>query len=237
MSERTRRNLCAAYMMAAGITVLVMILALYRIKPLDSTEAYAATEPETEQEPEPEANAEPAEPKTEPEPKSQNTMVLITGDEALGGMSKALDDFCRQGGDPEDLIRAYTLSDNDYEVLCRITEAEVTGEGSSDYYDAKRNVVSCILTRLENGWGLTVKDVVFAPKQFSPISDGRYYTVKVTDQTRQAVDWVLQYGRTHDCEYFCTKTCDSYKTGYHSKLKEVFRDSQHVYFCGGNYEN
>ena len=155
---------------------------------------------------------------------------IITGDEPLGGMSKALNDYVKRGGNPENLIRIYTLSEDDFEVLCRIVEAEVTGEGGNRYFDAKRNVASCILTRVDKGWGKTVTDVVFAPKQFSPIRDGRYYTVKITKQTRDAVNWVLRYGCTHRCTAFCTTTCESYKSGWHSTLTEVFQDSEHAYF-------
>lgn len=162
--------------------------------------------------------------------KREAEAAVITGDEPVGGVGYYLDKYVKAGGDPRDLIAAYDISADDKEVLCRIVEAEVTGAGDDSYYRAKANVASCVLTRLDKGWGKTVREVVFSPMQFSPVSDGRYYTVTVTQQTRDAVQEVLWYGCTHRCEYFCTSTCKSYKSGYHSTLREVFRDCAHVYF-------
>lgn len=160
--------------------------------------------------------------------------AVITGDEPVGGVSYYLDKYIKAGGDPRDLIAAYDISADDKEVLCRIVEAEVTGAGDEAYYRAKTNVASCVLTRLDKGWGKTVRDIVFAHSgetyQFSPIKDGRYYTVEITQQTRDAVQEVIRYGPKHDCEYFCTRTCDSYVSGFHSKLRKIFSDCAHTYF-------
>lgn len=135
--------------------------------------------------------------------------------------------------EPEFEKNVYEISDNEREILYRITEAEVTGEGSESYLEAKKNVASCVLVRLENGWANSIEGVVFQKKQFSPISDGRYWEVEITQQTRDAVDWVLKNGKTHNCEYFCTYTCSSYKSGFHSTLIEAFKDCEHAYFYDG----
>lgn len=157
--------------------------------------------------------------------------AVITGDEAVGGVGYYLDKYVKNGGNPQDLISVYPVSADDIEVLYRITEAEVTGEGNSNYYEAKKNVASCVITRWLNGWGDTVHNVVFAPKQFSPISDGRYYTVEITEQTKRAVHDVLRNGKTHSYEYFCAN-CESYRNGWFSTLKEFYYDGIHHYFTG-----
>lgn len=162
---------------------------------------------------------------------------VITGETHLGGFSYYQDIYVSNGGDMNDLISdVYKVSDEERNILYRIVEAEVTGEGNEDYYKAKCNVISCILSRVENGWGKTIKDVVFQHKQFTPILDGRYYTVTVTEQTTKAVDSVLKHGKTHSCEYFCTRNCQSYSSGFHSTLEHVFDDVVHAYFRERRYD-
>lgn len=84
------------------------------------------------------------------------------------------------------------LSQKEYEVLTRIVEAEATGGDLK----SKTIVANVILNRVKNPqFPNTVKGVVFQRNgkvtQFSPISDGRYYSVKVTKETKKAVDRAL----------------------------------------------
>lgn len=80
------------------------------------------------------------------------------------------------------------LSDLETQILCRIVEAEATGED----VNGKMLVANVVLNRVNNSsFPDNVEDVVFAPGQFSPIKDGRYYSVSITDTTRQAVERVL----------------------------------------------
>lgn len=157
------------------------------------------------------------------------------GDEPLIGLNYQLTQFVKDGGDTWECIPyMYEISDEDKEVLYRIVEAEVTGEGNNEVFDAKRNVASCVITRWKNGWAKTIPDVVFqklgGSYQFTPVIDKRYWSVKVTDQTIAAVNNVLHFGETHNATYFCTRTCDSYISGFHSKLQWVFDDCEHTYF-------
>lgn len=159
----------------------------------------------------------------------------LNADEALGGWSYYMNLYIANGGDLNDCLPdTYTVSGEEREVLYRIVEAEVTGTGDDEYELAKANVASCIITRWENGWANSITDVVFqvlgGSYQFTPIIDKRYWSVVVTDQTKRAVDKVLKYGKLHDSTYFCTKTCDSYKNGFHSKLQFTFDDCEHAYF-------
>lgn len=84
------------------------------------------------------------------------------------------------------------ISDEDYEVLLRIVEAEAGGEDE----DGKLLVANVVLNRVEaKAFPDTVKEVVFQKEngtsQFSPVSDGRYYTVQVSEETENAVERAL----------------------------------------------
>lgn len=127
------------------------------------------------------------------------------------------------------------LSEEDYEILCRIVEAEAT-DGT---IENKRNVTSCILTRVNSSdWPNTVKGVVFQKDQFTPIKDGRYYTVTITESTREAVWLTLEEGLLNDCTFFCSRTGKAYAeylkgtNWWYRELYEVEEvgDSIHAFF-------
>ena len=159
--------------------------------------------------------------------------ATISGSRPLAGFSKALEDYYTNLGpeDPNimaDLLVKAEEAKRQNEILCRIVEAEATG----GTIDQKMNVASCVLARVASpDWPDTIEGVVFQPKQFSPISDGRYYTVTITEDTREAVDIVKQEGWTHDYTFFCAD-CASYRTGWFSTLKEFYFDGMHHYFTG-----
>ena len=90
------------------------------------------------------------------------------------------------------------LSEHEKDILCRIVEAEVTGTGSSFgtsdevVRTCKFRVARVIINRvLSPQFPNTVEGVVFQKNQFSPLIDGRYYKVSITDLTRQAVEMAL----------------------------------------------
>lgn len=73
-------------------------------------------------------------------------------------------------------------------ILERIVEAEAGGEN----FTGRLLVANVVLNRVKNKeFPNTIKGVVFAHRgskyQFSPISDGRYYSVKVSAGTKKAV--------------------------------------------------
>jgi len=88
-------------------------------------------------------------------------------------------------GLPVDSWTKLQLTDSEYEMICRMVEAEATGGSLS----AKVNVANVILNRVvSNDFPNTIEGVLFQKRQFSPIADGRYYSVKVTESSRNAVD-------------------------------------------------
>lgn len=155
---------------------------------------------------------------------------VIGIDDSLGGFSKVLDDYYEAltKTNQKDEAREYIEErKKQLNILYRIVEAEAT-DGT---LEQKMNVASCVLARVASpDWPDTIEGVVFQKKQFSPISDGRYYTVTVTDSTIEAVTLVRQQGLRHSCVWFCTPTCSSAKTGFHSKLKFAFNDGMHNFY-------
>ncbi len=86
----------------------------------------------------------------------------------------------------------YDVSEEDYEVLLRIVQAEAGCEDEK----GKMLVAGVVMNRVEDEkFPDTVKDVVFQNEsgiyQFSPVADGRYNSVQVSDETIKAVDKVL----------------------------------------------
>ena len=84
------------------------------------------------------------------------------------------------------------LDENDYDILCCIVEAEAGGED----YLGKKLVAEVVLNRGESAkFPNTVEEVVFQQEdgvyQFSPVADGRFYRVTVSEETKQAVDAAL----------------------------------------------
>lgn len=159
--------------------------------------------------------------------------ATISGDEPLAGLSKALSDYYKnKKPDEPDVIKSFLLqvaeARRQKEILIRIVEAEAT-DGT---LEQKMNVASCVLARVGSpDWPNTIEEVVFQKKQFSPITDGRYYSVTITESSREAVEIVQQEGLLHDYTFFCAD-CASYRTGWFSTLKEFYFDGMHHYFTG-----
>jgi N-acetylmuramoyl-L-alanine amidase len=92
----------------------------------------------------------------------------------------------------DEAVQAISLAADQKEVLLRIVEAEATGEDIK----GKMLVANVILNRVKSSqFPDTVEGVVFQKNggtaQFSPIADGRYWSVTVTKETRKAVERVL----------------------------------------------
>lgn len=168
---------------------------------------------------------------------------FLWGDESIAGASYILDCIYQKKQPNEKHIKLlllaeeyrkdiYEVTEEEYEILCRIVEAEATG---GDVVQ-KANVASCVMARVESeSWANTIKGVVFeycgGAYQFSPVGDGRYYSVTITESTRQAVNRVISFGKTHDCMWFCSDASYNKKNSYHRKHHTwAFFDGEHHYF-------
>lgn len=128
----------------------------------------------------------------------------------------------------------YQLSDKDYEALTRIVEAEAGGEDQ----DGKLLVANVVLNRVNSEiFPNTVLEVVMQREQgiaqFSPTVDGRYQSVKVSEDTKQAVERAL-YGEdiSQGALYFCAREkADSERLQWFDrKLTRLFSYGNHEFF-------
>lgn len=88
---------------------------------------------------------------------------------------------------------AYELSREDLEALLRIVEAEAGGED----IEGKLLVANVVLNRVNcEDFPDTVLEVVFQQNngvsQFSPVRNGRYWSVEISDETVEAVRRALE---------------------------------------------
>ena len=128
----------------------------------------------------------------------------------------------------------YQLSDKDHEALMRIVEAEAGGEDQN----GKLLVANVVLNRVNNeNFPDTVWEVVMQKEQgiaqFSPTVDGRYHSVKISEDTREAVERAL-YGEdiSQGALYFCAREkADSEKLQWFDrKLTRLFAYGHHEFF-------
>ena len=128
----------------------------------------------------------------------------------------------------------YQLSDKDQEALMRIVEAEAGGEDQ----DGKLLVANVVLNRVNiENFPNTVLEVVMQREQgiaqFSPTVDGRYQRVKVSEDTKEAVERAL-YGEdlSQGALYFCAREkADSEKLQWFDrKLTRLFAYGNHEFF-------
>ena len=128
----------------------------------------------------------------------------------------------------------YQLSDKDCEALQRIVEAEAGGEDQ----EGKLLVANVVLNRVNSDvFPDSVVEVVMQREQgiaqFSPTVDGRYQSVKISDDTRKAVERAL-YGEdiSQGALYFCAREmADSEKMQWFDrKLTKLFAYGNHEFF-------
>lgn len=95
--------------------------------------------------------------------------------------------------EPEIVQERRIISEEDYQNLLRIVEAEAGGEDEI----GKILVANVVLNRVEcDSFPDSITEVIFQKcngvAQFSPISDGRFYKVVVSEGTKLAVDKALE---------------------------------------------
>lgn len=120
------------------------------------------------------------------------------------------------------------VADNEIEMLERIVQAEAGGSG----YDGMLAVANVVLNRVKfERFPNTVTEVIFANRQFTPISDGRYYTVTVSDTAKQVVQDALNGARIleEDALYFCTPTAPG-KGWFETDLRKITYIAPHNFY-------
>jgi len=120
------------------------------------------------------------------------------------------------------------VADNEIEMLERIVQAEAGGSG----YDGMLAVANVVLNRVKyERFPNTVTEVIFANRQFTPVSDGRYYTVKVSETAKQVVQDALNGARIleEDALYFCTPTAPG-KGWFETDLRKITYIAPHNFY-------
>jgi len=120
--------------------------------------------------------------------------------------------------DPMELY-ANNISEDDYNDLLRIVEAEAENQG----YEGKVAVAQVIMFRTE-AKQCSFHDIIFAPGQFSPIDDGRFWTVTVSDETKKAVDDALGGYQVVNprCYYFYNPSPDVTSENWDDDSDKIF---------------
>lgn len=127
-------------------------------------------------------------------------------------------------------VRGVTLNKEDCRVLERIVEAEA---GDQDLR-GRILVANVILNRIKSSeFPDTVKGVVFARRQFSPVSNGSYYRVKVSEKSRKAVKCMIQgkdYSRGALYFMYRAGSSASNVAWFDRDLDRLFRYGCHEFF-------
>ena len=86
----------------------------------------------------------------------------------------------------------------------RILERIVEAESGDQTIKGRQMVANVILNRMKSKkFPNSVREIVFAGRQFSPVSNGSYYRVKVSSRTKKAVEKALkEKDNTNGALYF-----------------------------------
>ena len=91
-----------------------------------------------------------------------------------------------------EMVRIYEVSEEDYDALLRLVEAEASGEDIK----GKLLVANVVLNRVQSGaFPDTIKEVIYQRQngraQFSPVATGKIDRVAVSEETVEAVERAL----------------------------------------------
>lgn len=126
--------------------------------------------------------------------------------------------------------RRFAITEEDYQVLLKIVEAESGGEDIK----GRMLVANVILNRLEVGFGgNTITEVVFDEGQFSPVTSGKIFRMVPSETTIEAVDRVLA-GEDHSkgALYFMCRELASKKgiRWFEKNLEFLFKHGCHEFY-------
>lgn len=109
----------------------------------------------------------------------------LTADGVCGAKTLAALGMSSSGGSSSSTSAS---RNDDFTLLCRMISAEARGEP----YTGQVAVGAVILNRVDHpSFPNTVAGVLYQPGAFSPVSDGQFYTVTITDSARRAAQDAL----------------------------------------------
>ncbi|MBQ8189138.1 MAG: cell wall hydrolase [Lachnospiraceae bacterium] len=169
------------------------------------------------------------------------TMEIVMGDTAEEEIKREIRLLPEMVSDRRTMVeqtvvrdRVYELSETDYQTLLKIVEAEAGCEDEN----GKLLVANVVLNRVESSkFPSTVQGVVYQADggkvQFTPAYNGRLNTVRVSDETRNAVDRAL-YGEdiSKGALYFvATGVAGTEKSSwFYNNLTHVLDYGRHSFF-------
>lgn len=182
---------------------------------------------------------------TETEAVDEEYKVISTGAIAKSAMEKVEQETLELMASPAGsvwggMIKVFAgetpllITEEDKEVLLRIVEAEATCEDVM----GRMLVANVILNRVvSKKFPNSIAEVVFQNNgvtyQFAPIKDGRYWTVEISDKTREAVERVLAgEDYSQGALYFAARKLANKKamSWFDSDLKYLFKHGVHEFF-------
>ena len=146
-----------------------------------------------------------------------------------GSEEKEEAEASRKAEEERRAARRIKVSDEDYQVLLRIVQAEA---GVCDE-KGKILVADVIINRVLSGkFPGNVKGVVYQTSQFQPVSNGRINSVKVTAETIRCVDRALDgEDYSNGALYFMNRKASGRKAGwFDSRLTYLFAHGGHEFF-------
>lgn len=150
--------------------------------------------------------------------------------EAAARRKKRRQEKLRKKREMQKSVPASARTSASRKILWRIVEAEA---GDQDLR-GRRLVANVILNRVKSKeFPNTVRKVVFSPHQFSPVSNGSYYRVKVSGKTKKAVDQALRgVNDSRGALYFMWRAgADSGNASWFDRaLKKLFTYGCHEFF-------
>lgn len=122
----------------------------------------------------------------------------------------------------------WPISDEDYECLCKIVEAEAGGEDEK----GKILVGNVVMNRVASKqFPDGIQTVVFQEKQFAPTSNGAYDKASPSSATRKAVDACL-CGNDYSQGALFFRTVQGAEGSWHeTALKFLFQYGEHRFYC------
>ena len=109
-----------------------------------------------------------------------------------------LEDYAQMQDSEIDRLWDFIRSTSDYQDLTKIIEAEASGEP----FEGKTYVAAVVLNRVDNNFANSIHDVIYQPKQFSPVKDGRFDKVRVSDESTAAAEYIIKNGSNTEALYF-----------------------------------
>lgn len=112
-------------------------------------------------------------------------------------------------------------------MLAKIAMAEAEGED----IEGKAYVIMVVLNRvMDDRFPDTIRDVIFAKNQFTPISDGRYYSVEPNEECWEALRMVMvdKWDKSQGALYFERQS--SCNTWHSRNLEYLFTHGNHKFY-------